>query len=330
MKAWKIIFLIFLIVASVLIIANEPPYHNDRGVIFGTYYNISYKHKENLQGKIENTLLAVDKSLSPFNKMSVITAINNNTGTSADTLFAQVFTLAQEISQKTGGAFDITVAPLVNAWGFGFKQGIKVDSTTVDSLMQYIGYNKVSLTNGKVEKLHPETMLDCSAIAKGFGCDCVAQLFESMGIENYMIEIGGEVVAKGKNDKAKPWSIGISKPTDDTSGSNNGLQEILHISGKSLATSGNYRNYRYENSRKLAHTIDPRSGYPVQHSLLSATVIADNCATADAYATAFMVLGLDKALEICNDNGLDGYFIYNDNEGNLAVKETDGMKGLHK
>lgn len=330
MKAWKIIFLIFLIVASVLIIANEPPYHNDRGVIFGTYYNISYKHKENLQGKIENTLLAVDKSLSPFNKKSVITAINNNTGTSADTLFAQVFTLAQEISQKTGGAFDITVAPLVNAWGFGFKQGIKVDSTTVDSLMQYIGYNKVSLTNGKVEKQHPETMLDCSAIAKGFGCDCVAQLFESMGIENYMIEIGGEVVAKGKNDKAKPWSIGISKPTDDTSGNNNGLQEILHISGKSLATSGNYRNYRYEDGRKLAHTIDPRSGYPVQHSLLSATVIADNCATADAYATAFMVLGLDKALEICNANGLDGYFIYSDNEGNLAVKETEGMKRLHK
>ena len=330
MKAWKIIFLIFLTVASVLIIANEPPYHNDRGVIFGTYYNISYKHKENLQGKIEKTLLAVDKSLSPFNKKSVITAINNNTSTSADTLFAQVFTLAQEISQKTGGAFDITVAPLVNAWGFGFKQGIKVDSTTVDSLRQYIGYDKVSLTNGKVEKQHPETMLDCSAIAKGFGCDCVAQFLESMGIENYMIEIGGEVVAKGKNDKAKPWSIGISKPTDDASGSHSGLQEILHISGKSLATSGNYRNYRYEDGRKLAHTVDPRSGYPVQHSLLSATVIADNCATADAYATAFMVLGLDKALEICNANGLDGYFIYNDNEGNLAVKETDGMKGLHK
>ena len=167
MKAWKIIFLIFLIVASVLIIANEPPYHNDRGVIFGTYYNISYKHKENLQGKIEKALLAVDKSLSPFNKKSVITAINNNTGTSADTLFAQVFTLAQEISQKTDGAFDITVAPLVNAWGFGFKQGIKVDSTTVDSLRQYIGYDKVSLTNGKVEKQHPDVDIFLAALDEG-------------------------------------------------------------------------------------------------------------------------------------------------------------------
>ena len=197
-------------------------------------------------------------------------------------------------------------------------------------MRQYIGYNKVSLTNGRIEKQHPETMLDCSAIAKGFGCDYVAQLFDSLGIENYMIEIGGEVIAKGKNDKSKHWSIGISKPTDDVSGSNNELQEIMRISGKSLATSGNYRNYRYEDGRKLAHTIDPRSGYPVQHSLLSATVIADNCATADAYATAFMVLGLEKALEICNANGLEGYFIYSDKDGNLAVIETEGMKRLHK
>ena len=330
MKVWKIIFLVFLIIASVLIIANEPPYHNDRGIIFGTYYNISYKHKENLQGKIEKRLLAVDRSLSPFNKKSVITAINNNTDTKVDPQFAQVFTLAQEISQKTDGAFDITVAPLVNAWGFGFKKGTKVDSTTVDSLLQYIGYDKVSLTDERVVKQHPETMLDCSAIAKGFGCDCVARLFDSCGIENYMIEIGGEVVAKGKNDKSKAWSIGISKPTDDTSGTHSELQEILHISGKSLATSGNYRNFRYEDGRRLAHTIDPRSGYPVQHTLLSATVIADNCATADAYATAFMVLGLDRALEICEKNGIEGYFIYSDNEGHLAVSETERMKRLHK
>ena len=330
MKVWKIIFLVFLIIASVLIIANEPPYHNDKGVIFGTYYNISYKHKENLQGKIEKRLLAVDRSLSPFNKKSVITAINNNTDTKVDTLFAQVFTLAQEISQKTDGAFDITVAPLVNAWGFGFKKGTKVDSTTVDSLLQYIGYDKVSLADKRVVKQHPETMLDCSAIAKGFACDCVAQLFDSCGIDNYMIEIGGEVVAKGKNEKSKAWSIGISKPTDDTISTHSELQEILHISGKSLATSGNYRNFRYEDGRKLAHTIDPRSGYPVQHTLLSATVIADNCATADAYATAFMVLGLDKALEICKKNDIEGYFIYSDNDGNLAVIETERMKRLHK
>lgn len=329
MKVWKVIFLVFLVIASVLIIANEPPYHNDKGVIFGTYYNISYKHKDNLRNTIEKRLLAVDNSLSPFNKKSIISAVNNNADINVDSLFTQVFMLAQEISEKTDGAFDITVAPLVNAWGFGFRKGVDVDSIMVDSMLQYIGYNKVALIDGKVRKQYPETMLDCSAIAKGFACDCVALLFDSLGIENYMVEIGGEVVAKGKNEKSKLWSIGINKPTDDKSGSHSELQEILRISGKSLATSGNYRNYRYENGRKVAHTIDPRSGYPIQHSLLSATVIADNCATADAYATAFMVMGLEDAVEICNANNIEGYFIYSDDNGDLQVAETEGLKKFH-
>lgn len=329
MKVWKVIFLVFLVIASVLIIANEPPYHNDKGVIFGTYYNISYKHKDNLRNTIEKRLLAVDNSLSPFNKKSIISAVNNNADINVDSLFTQVFMLAQEISEKTDGAFDITVAPLVNAWGFGFRKGVDVDSIMVDSMLQYIGYNKVALIDGKVKKQYPETMLDCSAIAKGFACDCVALLFDSLGIENYMVEIGGEVVAKGKNEKSKLWSIGINKPTDDKSGSHSELQEILRISGKSLATSGNYRNYRYENGRKVAHTIDPRSGYPIQHSLLSATVIADNCATADAYATAFMVMGLEDAIEICNANNIEGYFIYSDDNGDLQVAETEGFKKFH-
>lgn len=329
MKVWKVIFLVFLVIASVLIIANEPPYHNDKGVIFGTYYNISYKHKDNLRNTIEKRLLAVDNSLSPFNKKSIISAVNNNADINVDSLFTQVFMLAQEISEKTDGAFDITVAPLVNAWGFGFRKGVDVDSIMVDSMLQYIGYNKVALIDGKVKKQYPETMLDCSAIAKGFACDCVALLFDSLGIENYMVEIGGEVVAKGKNEKSKLWSIGINKPTDDKSGSHSELQEILRISGKSLATSGNYRNYRYENGRKVAHTIDPRSGYPIQHSLLSATVIADNCATADAYATAFMVMGLEDAVEICNANNIEGYFIYSDDNGDLQIAETEGFKKFH-
>lgn len=330
MKAWKILFLIFLIVASVLIIKNEPPYHTDRGFIFGTYYNICYKSKENLQHKIDSTLKSVDNSLSPFNKRSVITAINENRDTIVDAQFSEVFALAQEISNTTDGAFDITVAPLVNAWGFGFKQGISVDSITVDSLLQYVGYKSVELTDNKVIKQHPQTMLDCSAIAKGYGCDRVARMLESYGVKDYMVEIGGEVVSKGKNNKSKQWSIGISKPTDDKSGTINELQEILHISGKSVATSGNYRNYRYEDGRKLSHTIDPRTGYPVAHTLLSATVIANDCATADAYATAFMVIGIEKAIEICKQKEIDAYFIYSTPEGGISTRETDGMKMYHK
>lgn len=330
MKAWKILFLIFLIVASVLIIKNEPPYHTDRGFIFGTYYNICYKSKENLQHKIDSTLKSVDNSLSPFNKRSVITAINENRDTIVDAQFSEVFALAQEISNATDGAFDITVAPLVNAWGFGFKQGITVDSITVDSLLQYVGYKSVELTDDKVIKQHPQTMLDCSAIAKGYGCDRVARMLENCGVKDYMVEIGGEVVSKGKNNKSKQWSIGISKPTDDKSGTINELQEILHISGKSVATSGNYRNYRYEDGRKLSHTIDPRTGYPVAHTLLSATVIANDCATADAYATAFMVIGIEKAIEICKQKEIDAYFIYSTPEGGISTRETDGMKMYHK
>lgn len=330
MKPWKILFLLFLIVASVLIIKNEPPYHTDRGFIFGTYYNICYKSKDNLQQKIDSTLKSVDNSLSPFNKRSVITAINENRDTTPDAQFIEVFTLAQEISATTNGAFDITVAPLVNAWGFGFKQGTIVDSLTVDSLLQFVGYKSIRLSDNKIIKQQPQTMLDCSAIAKGYGCDRVARMLESYGIEDYMVEIGGEVVAKGKNDKSKQWSIGISKPTEDKSGTINELQEILRISGKSVATSGNYRNYRYEDGRKLSHTIDPRTGYPVAHTLLSATVIANDCATADAYATAFMVMGIDKAMEICKDKGIDAYFIYSTPEGAINTRETDGMKKYHK
>ena len=330
MNPWKILFLLFLIVASVLIIKNEPPYHTDRGFIFGTYYNICYKSKDNLQQKIDSTLKSVDNSLSPFNKRSVITAINENRDTTPDAQFIEVFTLAQEISATTNGAFDITVAPLVNAWGFGFKQGTIVDSLTVDSLLQFVGYKSIRLSDNKIIKQQPQTMLDCSAIAKGYGCDRVARMLECYGIEDYMVEIGGEVVAKGKNDKSKQWSIGISKPTEDKSGTINEIQEILRISGKSVATSGNYRNYRYEDGRKLSHTIDPRTGYPVAHTLLSATVIANDCATADAYATAFMVMGIDKAMEICKDKGIDAYFIYSTPEGAINTRETDGMKKYHQ
>lgn len=330
MKSWKVLFLLFLIVASVLIIKNEPPYHTDRGFIFGTYYNICYKSKNNLQQKIDSTLKSVDNSLSPFNKHSVITAINENRDTLVDAQFTDVFNLAQIIAETTDGAFDITVAPLVNAWGFGFKQGITIDSITVDSLLQYVGYKSIRLTENKVTKQNPQTMLDCSAIAKGYGCDRVARMLEYYGVKDYMVEIGGEVVAKGKNDKSKQWSIGISRPTDDKSGAINELQEILHISGKSVATSGNYRNYRYEDGRKLSHTIDPRTGYPVTHTLLSATVIANDCATADAYATAFMVMGIDKAVEICKKKEIDAYFIYSTPEGTINTRETDGMKKYHQ
>ncbi len=324
---WQLPFLLLLIIGTVWILRKQAPYQTDQGVVFGTMYKITYQSKENLKTGIEAELQKVDLSLSPFNKQSVITHINNNTDMQTDSLFDYVFRLARQVSEETHGAFDITVAPLVNAWGFGFKNAAQVNPQTIDSLRQFVGFEKIKLENGKIIKSDPRTMLDCSAIAKGFGVDCVARFFDRKGIRNYMIDIGGELVMKGENAKMEPWRIGINKPIDDSLAVNQELQTVLQISNVGLATSGNYRNFYYKDGKKYAHTIDPRTGYPIQHNILSATVVATNCATADAYATAFMVLGLDSAKAICHAHPeLDAYFIYSKEDGKTDIYYTDGMK----
>ncbi len=325
---WQLPFLVVLIVGTVLILRKQAPYQTDEGFVFGTMYKITYQSKENLKKEIEAELRKVDNSLSPFNKRSVITRINDNTDLSADSMLVYVYNMARSISEETQGAYDITVAPLVNAWGFGFKTQAFPDSAKIDSLRRIVGYRKIRLTpEGKFEKRDPRVMLDCSSIAKGFGVDCVARLLESKGIRNFMVEIGGEVVVKGENPKMEKWRIGINRPVDDSLAVNQELQTVLEITDAGMATSGNYRNFYYKDGKKYAHTIDPRTGYPVQHNILSSTVIADNCAKADAYATAFMVLGLDSAKIICNAHPeLDAYFIYEDKEGKLRTYSTEGMK----
>jgi len=207
------------------------------------------------------------------------------------------------VNRETGGAFDITVAPLVNAWGFGFKHEQMPTSAQVDSLLKI------------------RSQLDFSAIAKGYGCDVVARLLDDMDVSNYMVEIGGEVVTKGISPKRLPWRIGVIKPSDDSLAvEGTELQTVLNVTDKAMATSGNYRNFYYKGGRKYAHTIDPRTGYPVQHNILSATVLADQCAVADAYATSFMVLGLEGAQQVLDRHPeLMAYLIYTDKENRLAV-----------
>lgn len=324
---WQLPFLVLLIVGTVLILRKQAPFQTDQGLVFGTMYKITYQSDKNLKNEIEAELEKVNQSLSPFSKESVITHINQNTDLTADSLFTYVFQLAKQISEETHGAFDITVAPLVNAWGFGFKNATQIDSLTIDSIRQFVGIDKVRMENGKVIKDDPRLMLDCSAIAKGFGVDCVARLFNRKGIKNYMIDIGGELVMKGENAQMNTWRIGINKPIDDSLAVNQELQTILEISNAGMATSGNYRNFYYKDGKKYAHTIDPRTGYPVQHNILSSTVVAKDCATADAYATSFMVLGLDSAKAVCNAHPeLDAYFIYNKDNGETGVYFTEGMK----
>ena len=289
-------------------------YIKDSGMVFGTTYSITYQYHENLKSDIEDVMQQVDNSLSPFNKSSVITAINNNTSTKADNYLTEVFTLAQTVNKETDGAFDITVAPLVNAWGFGFRSGTRPTETQIDSLLTIVGQEKVTLKDGEIIKSDPRIMLDCSAIAKGFGVDKVAEFLAGKGIENYLVEIGGEISARGKNSRGTEWNIGVTKPVDDSLSINQENQAVLQITDKAMATSGNYRNFYYEGGKKYAHTINPHTGKPAQSDILSATVIAQSCAVADAYATAFMVLGSEKAKEILKKHPeLQAYLILSDN-----------------
>lgn len=323
---------LFLLLAGtvwILLRHNTPvPYQQDRGMIFGTLYRVTYQSETNLQAEIEEELHRFDASLSPFNDISIITKINRNEAVRPDSFFLRVFRASQRISEETRGAFDITVAPLVNAWGFGFKQGIFPDSAEVDSLLELTGYAKVSLSDsGCVHKADSRMMLTCSAVAKGYAVDVVAQLLKRRGVRNFMVDIGGEVVVGGQNPAGGPWRIGINKPVDDSLSVRGDLQALLHITDAAMATSGNYRNFYYREGKKYAHTIDPRTGYPVQHEILSATVVAPDCMSADAYATAFMVMGLDSAARFVQEKpDLDVYFIYADSVGEMRVYQSPGMK----
>lgn len=296
---------LLIIVCGLLLLVScaQKEYRQNSNFVFGTIYNITYQSDKDLQQEIETELMKVDGEFSMFNPQSTVARINSGDSTvERSEMFNEIYRLAQTVSRETDGAFDITVAPLVNAWGFGFKHEQLPTPEQVDSLLQL------------------RNQMDFSAIAKGYGCDVVARLLESHGIHNYMVEIGGEVVVSGKNAKGDDWHIGITKPTDDSLSVEGEMQTVLSITDHAMATSGNYRNFYYQGGRKYAHTIDPRTGYPVQHSLLSATVLADNCATADAYATSFMVLGVEGAKAVlARHPELMAYLIYTDEKGQLTT-----------
>ena len=324
---WQVPFLILLIVGTVVILKKQPPFRTNEGLVFGTVYKITYQHADDLHIDIKEALAEVDNALSPYNPNSIITRINQNRDTTLNAHFTHVFTLAQRISAETDGAFDITVAPMVNAWGFGFKHAIEISPEAIDSLKEVVGYQKIAIEGDKVKKTDERVMLDCSSIAKGYGVDIVARALDKKGVQHYMVDIGGEVVVKGKNPRMKTWRIGINKPVEDSLSINQELQTILEVSGIGMATSGNYRKFYYKDGKRYAHTIDPRLGQPVQHNILSATVVAADCTTADAYATAFMVMGLEKSMEFCNKHPeLNAYFIC-DGEGDAyEIHYTPGME----
>ena len=305
MRNKKWIALGFAVIAAILLLLlpNTPKkkYYHHQGHVFGTYYNIRYEGTEDLHEAIKQRLQEFDNSLSMFNKNSVISQINRNEEVQTDSLFEHMYYEAQAISQLSDGAFDITVAPLVNAWGFGTSQvkGERLEvRDKIDSLKAFVGYRNIQLEGHTLLKNDERIVLDASAIAKGYACDVIAQLLRQHGVENLLVDIGGEVVLKGYNDKGQAWRVGITRPTIDATGAEKELQEVIASTDLCMATSGNYLQYYYQDGQRRSHTIDPRSGYPVEHSLLSATVVASSCMRADALATACMVLGADKAMKM--------------------------------
>ena len=328
--------LLGLAVAALLIWGwkDEPrlQYFRNEGKVFGTYYNIRYEARADLQDSIKAALTAFDNSLSMFNPHSILSAINDNRDTTTDAAFEAMWSEAERVYALSGGAFDITVAPLVNFWGFGrrvagdsysnLQSSISNLQSSIDSLLSFVGFEKVALVNHRVVKDDYRTQIDGGAVAKGQACDMIAAVLSRQCCTNWLVDIGGEVVAHGVNDKGEPWHIGITKPNLNNEGAQEDLQQVLAVSDICMATSGNYRNYYYADGERRSHTIDPRTGYPVQHSLLSATVVSSSCMRADALATACMVLGAEEALAMIDRAGDAACYLIVAENDSLQVVES--------
>jgi len=322
--------ILFVAVGVVLAACSQPrPYVSINGFAQGTTYSITYQSdsRYDFQREIDSVLADFDTSCSIYNAKSIVTRFNNNDTTArADKYFSAVFELSRKVWEQSGGAFDITIGPLAEAWGFGFKNKVKLDSAKVDSLKLLVGMDKVKLEGGRLIKADPRMFINLNAVAQGYSVDVIAGFLESKGVADYMVEIGGEIRTKGVNPKGNNWVIGVDKPVENALPGDN-FQFILNISGKSVTTSGNYRKFYEENGVKYSHTIDPKSGFPVRHSLLCATVIGDDCGTADALATAFMVVGLEKAKEmIAKEKGVEAIFVYTDSSGEFKTFATKGAE----
>lgn len=312
---------------------KKHEYSSFAGAAQGTTYSIVFEEKPVidpivLRQEVEKLLQGFDMSLSLYDDSSLLCRINRNENTQPDEYFTEAFRRSKEISDLTGGAFDITVGPLVRAWGFGPDGNKNFTPSRIDSLLQLVGMQKVELRDGRLWKADPRIVLDFNAIAQGYSVDVVYGFLEKKGINSFLVEIGGEVRVKG--DKGgKLWRVGIDRPADNNMTPGSDLEAVISMKDRSLATSGNYRKFYIENGIKYSHTIDPVTGYPARNQLLSATIIASDCASADGIATACMVMGKEKSIEFLDLHPeYDGYLIYSDDSGNFRTWMTERLKGF--
>ncbi len=257
---------------------------------------------------------------------SILSRINNNdTSAIPDKYFTDNFNLSKKVSKETHGAFDITVGPLVKSWGFGYDSNKQVDSIIIDSLLKVIGFEKVDMINNHIVKQDSRTKIDFNAIAQGYSVDMIGEFMESRQIHNFLIDIGGEVMAKGEKQDGTLWKVGIEKPADDSDKPRD-LTAVITLTDQSVATSGNYRKYFEKDGIRYSHIINPKTGYPAKHNLLSVSIISSNTALADAYATACMIMGLDESITFIEERSdLEAFFIYSNDEGQYDTYITEGF-----
>jgi thiamine biosynthesis lipoprotein len=325
---------IVLIVAVSFILSGcrKKDYYTEQGLVFGSTYRIVYQSEKLMSDSIQSIFYQINHSLSTYSDSSVISRWNNNiVGAQSDRHMLAVYKCAKEVWQLSDGAFDLTVGPLVKAWGFWKTSGDTISPQLIDSLLTVVGLDKVSEVNALLVKSDARIRLDVNALAPGYCADLMGDMFRRQGINNFLIDIGGEIKTEGLNAHHAAWNVAIDKPVDDLAGTRHELEAIVHISGKSIATSGNYRHFYIKNGKKFAHTINPHTGYPAENSVLSASVITTDCMRADAIATAIMVLGEEKGFALANQlPDVEAYLVVSDSTGVNAVKYTQGFKNYLK
>jgi len=304
-------------------------YETLEGFTQGTTYHIVYSNdvrNADIEGLVEEILQKVDLSMSGYNPESTLSKVNRGEDVVVEQIFINVFNRAKELYEITDGYFDVSAAPLFDIWGFGFTEKSSVTDRMIDSVRQFIGMDKVDIADGRVIKSDPRVKLNFNAIAKGYTSDLIAMAFDSVGVKNYVIEVGGEIFCKGVNSSGDIWNIGIDLPEEGNFIQGAELVGVIRLSGKGLATSGNYRKFYEENGEKYSHTIDPIVGYPSRHSLLSSTIVAADAMTADAYGTYTMIIGLDKAIDVIESTpDIEGYLIYFE-DGEYKIYKSEGIE----
>ena len=335
-KRTKAIILAIIGIIGIIVVFTIKPerkrWINNSGITWNTEYNIKYCHHTNLSDSIISVLREVELSVSPFNKKSRITAINENRSDTLDGYLSRLYDKSVEINRESEGAFDPTVSPLVNLWGFGYEKTGKANRQAVDSILIFVGIDKTRKEGIRIVKSDGRTTFNFSAIAKGMGCDEVGKMLERNDVTDYIVEIGGEITAKGHNPKGQKWRISIDKPINANDTVIHHSAGIVEITNCGIATSGNYRNYHTDSAgNKVAHTINPRTGMPEQSDVLSATVIAPDCMTADAYATTFMVLGLEKSKKLLDKHPeISAMLITSDNGNSFKIWESGNFPKMRQ